>query len=311
MRAVLVRHHRRGGHAHRRRAHRAPPGRQGRGPGRLPVLAGTGAADGGRGRPHQGRGAAPARTPCSPSRPRPRSDATAATRPDSASLTATTGQSARRQAASRCSPTTSPGCRPPACRSRPCAGLPIAGIKDSSGSADRLLDELAHYAGAVYVGSSALLALAGPMGGAGAILALANVEPERCCRAFAGDAAAQRELAEAHLAVRAGGPAVSSQCWPRSGYGDQPGLLSAWRCRLTASSAGQLACLKRGIAVPPFREIRWSRRARGRGRAGRIRRLLPVGSHRVLQHRRGPADLDPWLVLAVVAARTTGSRSAR
>ena len=88
------------------------------------------------------------------------------------------------------------------------AALPIAGVKDSSGSADRLLDELAHYSGATYVGSSALLALAGPMGATGAILALANVEPERCARAFAGDAAAQRELADRHLAVRAGGLAV-------------------------------------------------------------------------------------------------------
>jgi 4-hydroxy-tetrahydrodipicolinate synthase len=85
-------------------------------------------------------------------------------------------------------------------------GLPVAGIKDSSGSADRLLDELAHYGGAIYVGSSALLALAGPMGGAGAILAVANVEPELCVQAFAGDAAAQRRLADTHLAVRAGGP---------------------------------------------------------------------------------------------------------
>ncbi|HET7015283.1 MAG TPA: dihydrodipicolinate synthase family protein [Streptosporangiaceae bacterium] len=89
--------------------------------------------------------------------------------------------------------------------------LPIAGIKDSSGSADRLLDELAHYTGSVYVGSSALLALAGPMGGAGAILALANIEPERCVLAFDGDGAAQRGLAEAHLAVRAGGPARLKQ----------------------------------------------------------------------------------------------------
>ena len=85
--------------------------------------------------------------------------------------------------------------------------LPVAGIKDSSGSADRLLDELSSYEGAVYVGSSALLALAGPMGGAGAILALANVEPEACVLAFGGDAAVQRGLARAHLRVRAGGPA--------------------------------------------------------------------------------------------------------
>ena len=98
-------------------------------------------------------------------------------------------------------------------------GLPIAGIKDSSGSADRLLDELANYDGATYVGSSALLALAGPMGGAGAILALANVEPEGCCRAFAGDASAQRDLARAHLEVKAGGPAALKRILSgRGGY---------------------------------------------------------------------------------------------
>ncbi len=101
-------------------------------------------------------------------------------------------------------------------------GLPVAGIKDSSGSADRLLDELAHYQGATYVGSSALLALAGPMGGAGAILALANVEPERCCRAFAGEAAVQRDLAEVHLQVRAGGPAELKRMLHRqAGYCDR------------------------------------------------------------------------------------------
>jgi 4-hydroxy-tetrahydrodipicolinate synthase len=87
------------------------------------------------------------------------------------------------------------------------AGLPVIGVKDSSGSADRLLDELAHYPGATYVGSSALLGLAGPMGGAGAILAIANVEPEKCVAAFGGDGSAQLGLADTHLAVRAGGPA--------------------------------------------------------------------------------------------------------
>lgn len=99
--------------------------------------------------------------------------------------------------------------------------LPIAGIKDSSGSPDRLLDELAHYTGCTYVGSSALLALAGPMGGAGAILALANVEPEACCRAFAGDAGAQRGLADVHLEVREGGPAALKRILGRrTGYCD-------------------------------------------------------------------------------------------
>jgi 4-hydroxy-tetrahydrodipicolinate synthase len=86
------------------------------------------------------------------------------------------------------------------------AGLPVAGQKDSSGDPNRLLDEVAHYPGATYVGSSALLALAGPVGATGAILAAANVEPELCCRAFEGDAAAQRELTDTHLAVHDGGP---------------------------------------------------------------------------------------------------------
>ena len=85
-------------------------------------------------------------------------------------------------------------------------GLPVAGQKDSSGDPNRLLDEVAHYPGATYVGSSALLALAGPVGATGAILAVANVEPELCCQAFAGDAAAQLELTDTHLAVRDGGP---------------------------------------------------------------------------------------------------------
>jgi dihydrodipicolinate synthase/N-acetylneuraminate lyase len=76
--------------------------------------------------------------------------------------------------------------------------LPIAGCKDSSGSADRLLQTVDTWPQPVYVGSPALLAMGGPLGAAGAILALANVEPERCAAAFAGDFAAQRQLAGAH-----------------------------------------------------------------------------------------------------------------
>jgi 4-hydroxy-tetrahydrodipicolinate synthase len=83
--------------------------------------------------------------------------------------------------------------------------LPVDGVKDSSGDPDRLLDELALFARPIYVGSSAVLALAGPMGCAGAILALANLDPERCLAAFAGDAEAQRALGPAHLAARRGG----------------------------------------------------------------------------------------------------------
>jgi len=96
----------------------------------------------------------------------------------------------------RCSPTTSPPCRRRGyrCRSR---GLPVQGCKDSSGDADRLLETVDVWGGPLYIGSSSLLSLAGPLGCAGAILALANAEPEGCIAAFAGDVSAQRALAPA------------------------------------------------------------------------------------------------------------------
>jgi 4-hydroxy-tetrahydrodipicolinate synthase len=79
--------------------------------------------------------------------------------------------------------------------------LPVAGVKDSSGDAEWLLHELHEYEGPLYTGSSALLSFAGPLGCAGAILALANLEPERCARAFGGDVVAQAALLESHLAA--------------------------------------------------------------------------------------------------------------
>jgi dihydrodipicolinate synthase/N-acetylneuraminate lyase len=80
--------------------------------------------------------------------------------------------------------------------------LPVRGLKDSSGDPDRLLAERTSYDGWLYVGAATVLALAGPLGCSGAILALANAEPERCSAAFAGDAGAQLALAEAHMAAQ-------------------------------------------------------------------------------------------------------------
>jgi 4-hydroxy-tetrahydrodipicolinate synthase len=85
--------------------------------------------------------------------------------------------------------------------------LAVAGCKDSSGSADRLLAELDAWDRPLYVGSSALLALAGPLGCAGAIVALANAEPEDCVAAFAGDVETQRALGDAHRQSMANFPA--------------------------------------------------------------------------------------------------------
>lgn len=87
------------------------------------------------------------------------------------------------------------------------AELPVSGLKDSSGDPERLLRELAAFSGDIYVGSSAVLTLAGAVGATGAILALANVEPERCTAALAGDGGAQRELLDAHLAAARDFPA--------------------------------------------------------------------------------------------------------
>ena len=80
--------------------------------------------------------------------------------------------------------------------------LPVSGCKDSSGDAGRLLEEVTSFSGALYTGSAALLAYAGPMGCAGAILSLANLDPERCARAFSGDVDAQRALDASNRASR-------------------------------------------------------------------------------------------------------------
>jgi dihydrodipicolinate synthase/N-acetylneuraminate lyase len=79
--------------------------------------------------------------------------------------------------------------------------LKVAGLKDSTGDSERLLEELAHFHKPVYVGSSAMVAYAGMLGCAGAILAAANLEPELCADAFSGDVQAQKDLLAIHQIV--------------------------------------------------------------------------------------------------------------
>lgn len=76
--------------------------------------------------------------------------------------------------------------------------LPVAGIKDSSGDAERLIVEADELPTGVYTGHPALVTLAASIGCSGAILALANVDPEGCLRAWAGDGDVQRELINGH-----------------------------------------------------------------------------------------------------------------
>ncbi len=85
--------------------------------------------------------------------------------------------------------------------------LPVSGLKDSSGDAGRLLDELEVFDRDIYVGATTVLTMGGAVGATGAILVLANAEPERCIAAFAGDGKAQVELAAPHRASMVGFPA--------------------------------------------------------------------------------------------------------
>jgi 4-hydroxy-tetrahydrodipicolinate synthase len=106
--------------------------------------------------------------------------------------------------------------------------LPIQGLKDSSADPERLLAELEVLNQPVWVGAAVLLLMAGSLAGAGAggasgaggadigvvrgpgvagaILAVANVDPEHAIAAFAGDPDAQRALFAAHKRVRTAFP---------------------------------------------------------------------------------------------------------
>ena len=93
-----------------------------------------------------------------------------------------------------------PAVSPPGIPVEMLPSLPVAGCKDSSGDPTRLLATVASYPGPVWTGNPALIHMAGALGCAGGILALANVAPELCSGAFSGDADALREVTPTHLA---------------------------------------------------------------------------------------------------------------
>jgi 4-hydroxy-tetrahydrodipicolinate synthase len=80
--------------------------------------------------------------------------------------------------------------------------LPVAGLKDSTGDPTRLAIEADELHVGLYCGSAALLLQANAVGCSGAILALANLDPDGCITAWEGDGRCQRELVNGH---RAGG----------------------------------------------------------------------------------------------------------
>jgi 4-hydroxy-tetrahydrodipicolinate synthase len=73
------------------------------------------------------------------------------------------------------------------------AHLPVDGVKDASGDANRMATLLASDAKPLYVGAG-LLGLAKAAGCAGAILAIANVDPRLCLRIWEGDLTLMPEL---------------------------------------------------------------------------------------------------------------------
>jgi 4-hydroxy-tetrahydrodipicolinate synthase len=123
-----------------------------------------------------------------------------------------------------------PQTSPPGIPVEALADLPIQGLKDSSADPERLLAELEVFRRPLWVGAAVLLLMAGSLatrgslapagsaggtgsggtvgsgGVAGAILAVANVDPEHAIAAFAGDPAAQRALFPAHKRVRTAFP---------------------------------------------------------------------------------------------------------
>jgi dihydrodipicolinate synthase/N-acetylneuraminate lyase len=98
-----------------------------------------------------------------------------------------------------------PQVSPPGITIEEMKAIKVAGVKDSTGDPERLLDALAHVRKPLYTGNAAILAYAGMLGCAGAILAAANLEPELCSDAFAGNITAQKDLLWAHQTVSAGG----------------------------------------------------------------------------------------------------------
>jgi 4-hydroxy-tetrahydrodipicolinate synthase len=61
--------------------------------------------------------------------------------------------------------------------------LPVAGLKHSSADPHRLITEVSGWDGRVFVGSTRTLELARSLGATGAILGIANGEPDLCVAA--------------------------------------------------------------------------------------------------------------------------------
>lgn len=100
--------------------------------------------------------------------------------------------------------------------------LPVDGIKDSSGEPARLLTTSHVLSAGVYTGSALLATLAAALGVAGAILAVANLEPALSQAAVRGDTAAQGELARLHRLIAGDAPPRAIKRLAEQRYGTPP-----------------------------------------------------------------------------------------
>lgn len=98
-----------------------------------------------------------------------------------------------------------PKMSPPGIAIEELKALKVAALKDSTGDTERMLETLSVFKKPIYAGNASVAAYAGMLGCTGAILAAANLEPERCIDAFAGDIAAQKDLLPAHKIVSVAG----------------------------------------------------------------------------------------------------------
>lgn len=87
-----------------------------------------------------------------------------------------------------------PAQSPPGIEIEDLKALKVAGLKDSTGDPTRMIETMAVFHKPFYSGNAMILAYAGLLGCTGAILAAANLEPERCSDAFAGQIDAQKAL---------------------------------------------------------------------------------------------------------------------
>ena len=108
-----------------------------------------------------------------------------------------TTSASQRRSTCPCSHTTT-RCRRGSPRRRAPPSFLWPASRTAPGDAERLLLEADEISAGLYTGHATLIHLAGAIGCSGAILALANVDPEGCVRAWNGDGTSTRGLIGGH-----------------------------------------------------------------------------------------------------------------